>query len=146
MVNANNPDGYSSDTTNLRSKDGEKTDTMSKRTLKITISPLVYIFVFSNSTSLFWRVGRGCKVPLVPRPFRQTNIQDWWRQMHQTKKCIINLILETKKKLINIAELISYPDSPMFALLKNWVGSACTIVSEAIQNVNNSLPLLDIIL
>ena len=34
MVNTNNPDGYSSDTTNLGSKDGEKTDTMSKRTLK----------------------------------------------------------------------------------------------------------------
>ena len=37
MVNANNPDGYSSDTTNLGSKDGEKTDTMSKRTLKTNI-------------------------------------------------------------------------------------------------------------
>ena len=34
MVNANNPDGYSSDTTNLGSKDGEKTVTMSKRTPK----------------------------------------------------------------------------------------------------------------
>ena len=37
MVNANNPDGYSSDMTNLGSKDGEKTDTMSKRTLKTNI-------------------------------------------------------------------------------------------------------------
>ena len=37
MVNANNPDGYSSHTTNLGSKDGEKTDTMSKRTLKTNI-------------------------------------------------------------------------------------------------------------
>ena len=34
MVNANNPDGYSSDTTNLGSKDGEKTDTKIKRTIK----------------------------------------------------------------------------------------------------------------
>ena len=33
----NNPEGYSSDTTNLGSKDGEKTDTMSKRTLKTNI-------------------------------------------------------------------------------------------------------------
>ena len=37
MVNANSPDGYSSDTTNLGSKDGEKTDTLSKRTLKTNI-------------------------------------------------------------------------------------------------------------
>ena len=37
MVNDNNPDGYSSDTTNLGSKDGEKTDIMSKRTLKTNI-------------------------------------------------------------------------------------------------------------
>ena len=37
MVNANYTDGYSSDTTNLGSKDGEKTDTMSKRTLKTNI-------------------------------------------------------------------------------------------------------------
>ena len=37
MVNTNNPDEYSSDTTNLGSKDGEKTDTMSKRTLKTNI-------------------------------------------------------------------------------------------------------------
>ena len=37
MVNTNNPDGYSSDTTNLGSKDGEKTDTMSKRTLKTNL-------------------------------------------------------------------------------------------------------------
>ena len=34
---ANNPDGYGSDTTNLGSKDGKKTDTMSKRTLKTNI-------------------------------------------------------------------------------------------------------------
>ena len=37
MVKANSPDGYNSDTTNLESKDGEKTDTMSKRTLKTNI-------------------------------------------------------------------------------------------------------------
>ena len=37
MVNTNNPDGYSSDMTNLGSRDGEKTDTMSKRTLKTNI-------------------------------------------------------------------------------------------------------------
>ena len=37
MVNATNPDGYSLDTTNLGSKDGEKKDTMSKRTLKTNI-------------------------------------------------------------------------------------------------------------
>ena len=28
--------------------------------------------------SLFWRVGRGLQIPLVPRRCRQTNIQDWW--------------------------------------------------------------------
>ena len=37
MVNANNPDGYSSDTTNPGLNDGEKTDTMSKRNLKTKI-------------------------------------------------------------------------------------------------------------
>ena len=37
MVNANNPNGDSSDMTNLGSKDGEKTDTMSKRTLKTKV-------------------------------------------------------------------------------------------------------------
>ena len=34
MINAHSPDGYSSDMTNLGSRDGEKTDTMSKRNLK----------------------------------------------------------------------------------------------------------------
>ena len=37
MVNANNPDGYNSYMKNLGSKDGEKTDSMSKRTLKTNI-------------------------------------------------------------------------------------------------------------
>ena len=37
MVNANNPDGYSSDMTNLGLKDGEKTDSISKGTLKTNI-------------------------------------------------------------------------------------------------------------
>ena len=32
-----NPDGFSLDTTNLGSRDGEKTDTMTKRTLKTNI-------------------------------------------------------------------------------------------------------------
>ena len=51
MVNANNPDGYSSDTTNLGSKDGEITDTMSKRTLKPNIIKMcvkVKLFVSMN--------------------------------------------------------------------------------------------------
>ena len=35
--------------------------------------------------ALFWRVGRGCKIPLVSRPCRQTTIQDWWGlQMHKS--------------------------------------------------------------
>ena len=34
MVNANNSDGYSSDKINLGSKDGDKTDTMSKKNPK----------------------------------------------------------------------------------------------------------------
>ena len=37
MVNANSPDGYSSDTTNPGLNGGEKTDTMSKRNLKTNI-------------------------------------------------------------------------------------------------------------
>ena len=37
MVNANNPDGYSSDTKNPGLNDGEKTDAMSKRNLKTNI-------------------------------------------------------------------------------------------------------------
>ena len=37
MVTANNPDGYSLDTKNLGSRDGEKTDILSKRTLKTNI-------------------------------------------------------------------------------------------------------------
>ena len=46
--------------------------------------------------SLFWRVGRRCKVPLVPRPCRQTNIQDWRRQMHKSgHKSLLNQICYT---------------------------------------------------
>ena len=37
MVNANIPDGYSSDMTNPGLNDGEKTDAMSKRNLKTNI-------------------------------------------------------------------------------------------------------------
>ena len=37
MVNTNNPDGYSSDKTNLGLKDGEKNRKMSKRNLKTNI-------------------------------------------------------------------------------------------------------------
>ena len=40
LPNANNPDGYSSDRTNLGSKDGEKTDTTSKRNLKTNITKM----------------------------------------------------------------------------------------------------------
>ena len=36
--------------------------------------------------SLFWRVGRRCKVTLVPRLCRQTNMQDWrGRKMHKSR-------------------------------------------------------------
>ena len=42
--------------------------------------------------SLFLSVGRGCKVPLVPRPCRQTKIQDWQCQVHKSgHKSVQNL-------------------------------------------------------
>ena len=40
MVNANNPDGYSSGTTNPGLNDGKKATTMSKRNLKTNIIKL----------------------------------------------------------------------------------------------------------
>ena len=47
------------------------------------------VLMICGTGSLFWRVGRRCKILLVPRIWRQANKQNRWRQMHKagTKVC-----------------------------------------------------------
>ena len=56
MVNTNNPDGYISDQTNLGLKDGEKTDTMSKRNLK------TFIINLCKKVKLVVSMNKHCNV------------------------------------------------------------------------------------